>query len=63
MNAKRRKKLEDIWTTLENAKEEEEIALEGMPEGLAETAKGDDMQSNIDELEEAQELIRNIIER
>ena len=63
MNAERRKKLENIWSALEEALEQEQESLDNIPDHLQYEEKGSAMQENIDELEEAKDLVRNIIDR
>lgn len=74
MNKYRRKQVQDAlslidkaYALLTNAKDEEEMAFENLPESLQESERGTTMQDNVDYLdtavtglEEAKEALENI---
>lgn len=74
MNKLRRKQIQEALSLIEkayalltNAKEEEEMAFENLPESLQESERGTAMQDNVDYLdtavtglEEAKEALENI---
>lgn len=60
MNEERRKKITAAKAILEDCLNEETQYKEDMPEGLANSQKGDDAQSNIDALQEAVDALDNI---
>lgn len=74
MNKLRRKQIQEALSLIEkayalltNAKDEEEIAFENLPESLQESERGTAMQDNVDYLdtavtglEEAKEALENI---
>jgi len=63
MNRDRRKKLDAVWSILEEAAEREQNAFDNLPESIQDSDAASSMQDNVDELYEASELIRNIINR
>ena len=69
MNKERRKKLKEVNDYIEKAKiileaikEEEEDSYENMTEGLQATARGEQMENNISEMEDAIEGIMGVLE-
>ena len=69
MNTLRRKEIQKIITTLEtiqtgieNLQEEEQDALDNLPEGIQESDRGDKMQTAISNLEDTAASITEAIE-
>lgn len=62
MNKERRERLDVIRWRIEDIAGEEQNYLDNMPEGIAESDKGDKSQEIIDTLNEAIECIERIIE-
>ena len=57
MNDKRRRRLSKVWSELESIIDEEQEALDNLPEGLECSQRAEDMEHCIGELEEAKDLV------
>lgn len=62
MNNERRQKLEDIWSDLESWVEEETEAVDNVPENLQSSEQYSRMEENRDSVEEAKDLIRDVLD-
>jgi hypothetical protein len=62
VNRTRRKALEDVMEQLEFLANEEQEAFDNMPESVQYGERGEQMQENVNQLEEAVELVRSVIE-
>lgn len=62
MNKERRKKLSDICNLLEEVRDEEQEALDNLPESLQLTEKGENMERNIDAIEDARGELEELIQ-
>lgn len=61
MNNARRKELDKALSIIEEATFEEQEAFDNLPEALQFGDKGDEMENNIQQLDEAKDLLENII--
>jgi len=57
VNKDRRARLESIWFKLEDIISEEQEAFDNLPEGLQYSEKGEAMEQNIEQMDEARDLI------
>lgn len=55
-----RESLDDVISQIEEIKDEEQEALDNMPEGLQQTERGDRMQTAIDTMDEAISAIEDV---
>ena len=62
MNKQRRKKLDAIWSQLEELIEEEQDSFDNRPDSLQDSAINDAMSEAIDSLTEAKDLLRGVID-
>ena len=60
MNKSRRKRLSTIWNELESIAEEEQDALDSLPENLQCSDKAEQMEEAIEAIEEAKDAIEPI---
>ncbi len=62
MNKQRGKKLDAIWSQLEELIEEEQDSFDNRPDSLQDSAINDAMSEAIDSLTEAKDLLRGVID-
>lgn len=62
MNKDRRKRLSNIWSLLEEIREEEQEAFDNLADSLQYSLTGEGMEQNIDELTEVMDSLNLIID-
>ena len=60
MNKAQKKKLDKIWSILEEVIEQEQEAFDNTPESIQLSEKGEAMEENIDTLTDARDLILEV---
>ena len=62
MNNQRRRRLQKALDIIQEVRDEEEEAMENLPDNLRDGERGDRMQETIDELEDAHATIERVVE-
>jgi len=60
MNKNRRTELQKVINSLENVITDEQDAYDNMPEGIQESERGESMETGLDSLNEAKDLLEEI---
>ena len=61
MNNIRRKELQKVIDSLDNVITDEQDAYDNMPEGIQESERGEVMETGLDSLNEAKDLLEEIV--
>ncbi len=61
MNNKRRTELQRVTDSLQNIIDDEQDAYDNMPEGIQESERGEVMEAGLDSLNEAKDLLEEML--